>query len=127
MDQALSSLRAEHHALTTLAATLSANEAILHSAMKDADACIARAAHTSVPDVDAVLVAPTVVGGQVYDLVAEEEASIRAREVLAKALDKGRIGVETWVRHTRALARDEFLKKWLARKAGWGMGMVVDS
>jgi len=91
--------------------------------MRDADNVIAEAKHTTVPQVDEVLVAPTVVGGQLYVLVAEERACVEARGVLGRALDRGRVGVETWVRASRGVAREEFLKKVLVRKCARGMGL----
>jgi ESCRT-I complex subunit TSG101 len=77
-----------------------------------------------VPGVDEVLVAPTVVGQQMYELVAEERACAEAREVLGRALDRGRVGAEAWVRAMRGLGREEFQKKVLVRKAAKGLGLV---
>ncbi|EEH23584.1 hypothetical protein PABG_05795 [Paracoccidioides brasiliensis Pb03] len=81
---------------------------------------------TGLPAVDDVLVAPTVVGKQVYDLVADERGIQRAIYVLQAALVKGRVSVDTWVRLTRGLAREAFLKRALLKKAGKGMGLVVE-
>ena len=72
---------------------------------------------------DDVLVAPTVVGEQLYGLVAEERALVEARGVLTRALDRGRVGCEGWVKGVRGLAREEFLKKVLIRKCARGMGL----
>lgn len=36
------------------------------------------------------------------------------------------MSVETWARLTRGLAREAFLKKALVRKAGLGLGLVVE-
>lgn len=94
--------------------------------MRDADTCIADAKHRSVPGVDEVLVAPTVVGEQLYELVAEEMSSIETRAVLGKALDRGRIASEGWVKGVRQLARDEFLTKVVAKKCAQGMGLRKD-
>ena len=93
--------------------------------MRDADGCVASAQHRSVPGVDEVLVAPTVVGQQLYELVADERACTETREVLGRALDRGRIGSEVWVKKVRELAREEFLKKVLIRKCAEGMGLRV--
>ena len=94
--------------------------------MRDADDCIASAQHKAVPSVDEVLVAPTVVGQQLYDLVADEKACADTRDVLARALDRGRISSETWVKTVRSLAREEFLKKVLIRRCAEGMGLQRD-
>jgi len=76
-----------------------------------------------VPGVDEMLIAPTAVGNQLYELVAEERACVAAREGLGKALDRGRVGVESWVKGVRGVAREEFLKKWLAGRIGEGLGL----
>ena len=116
-------MQTESQSLTSLSTMLTSNESILHTAMRDADNVIANAKHRSVPGVDEVLVAPTVVGEQLYGLISEERASGEARAVLGRALDAGRLGVEVWARATRGLAREEFLKKVLIRKAANGMGL----
>lgn len=77
---------------------LSSNEKILHQAMRDADKVLEDAKRRKVPDVDEVLVAPTIVAGQLYQIVAEEKATEESRGVLAKALDKGRISGAVWAK-----------------------------
>ena len=77
---------------------LTSNEVILHKAMRDADKVLADAKRRKVPSVDEVLVAPTVVGGQLYQTVAEERAIEDARGVVGKALDKSRIGGGVWAK-----------------------------
>ncbi|KAF2397723.1 UEV-domain-containing protein [Trichodelitschia bisporula] len=104
-------------------ATLAANERILRDAMRDADAAIRDSARRRRPEVDEVLVCPTVVGGQVYGLVAEARACEEARVALARGLDAGRVGLEAFVKQTRSLAREEFLKKALVRKIALGVGL----
>lgn len=79
------------------------------------------------PPIDEILVAPTVVGKQLYDLTAEEAGIHHAIYALQGALVKGVIGVETWSRHTRGLAREAFLKRALGRKVALGMGLEVNS
>ena len=126
MTNALHNLQREQAALTSLQSLLSSNETIIHNAMRDADGCIASAQHRAVPGVDDVLVAPTVVGQQLYELAADERACAETREVLGKALDRGRISSEVWVKKVRELAREEFLKKVLIRKCAEGMGLRMD-
>lgn len=84
---------------------------------------MASASKRQPPSVDEVLVAPTVVGGQLYELVAEEQAIGDAIFVLGRGLDGGRVGVDGWLRLTRGLARERFLKKALVRKIVRGMGL----
>lgn len=78
---------------------------------------------SGLPPIDEVLVAPTVVGKQLYDLVAEEQGLQHALYALQSALVRGVIGVDSWSRHTRGLAREAFLKRALIRKIGHGMGL----
>ena len=66
--------------------------------MRDADKVLEDAKRRKVPKVDDVLVAPTVVAGQLYQTVAEERAIEDCRAVLGKALDKGRIGGGVWAK-----------------------------
>lgn len=84
--------------LNDLETMLCSNEGILHRAMRDADKVLEDAKRRTIPSVDEVLVAPTVVAGQLYQLVAEERAIEESRVVLGKALDKGRIGGGVWAR-----------------------------
>lgn len=84
--------------LNDLEALLSSNEAILHKAMRDADKVLEEAKRREVPNVDDVLVAPTLVAGQLYQLVAEESAIEESRGALGKALDKGRIAGGVWAK-----------------------------
>lgn len=66
--------------------------------MRDADKVLEDAKRRTVPNIDEVLVAPTVVAGQLYQSVAEEKAIEESRGVLGKALDKGRIGGGVWAK-----------------------------
>ncbi|KAJ5475688.1 hypothetical protein N7539_007975 [Penicillium diatomitis] len=150
LQAAMSTLQGEVAALNSLHSALQSNTSILQQALHRADATIAdaqtRAAggHSSstgssstaagpldlyshsqsgLPPIDEVLVAPTVVGKQLYDLVADEEGLQHALYALQSALVRGVIGVDSWSRHTRSLAREAFLKRALIRKIGRGMGL----
>jgi ESCRT-I complex subunit TSG101 len=94
--------------------------------MRKADEVIASAAGREVPGVDEVLVAPTVVGGQLYELVCEERAVGDAMFVLGRALERERIGVDVFLKQTRSLAREQFLKKALIKKIARGMNLIED-
>lgn len=50
------------------------------------------------PDVDDVLVAGTVVGGQLYGVVAEERGIGEVLFVLGRGLDRGRVGVDVFLK-----------------------------
>ncbi|OGM45316.1 ESCRT-I component [Aspergillus bombycis] len=138
LHAAIATLQGEISSLNTLNSSLQSNTSTLQQSLHRADAVIAdaqgrissSAAQSSLdpvpsglPPIDEVLVAPTVVGKQLYDLVAEERGIQQAIYALQTAHVKGMIGVETWSRHTRGLAREAFLKRALIRKIGKGMGL----
>ncbi|KAJ5793433.1 hypothetical protein N7457_000032 [Penicillium paradoxum] len=144
LHAAMATLQGEVSALNGLHATLQSNTTVLQQSIHRADATIADAqsratsvstAGTSstpaapgdlpsgLPPIDDVLVAPTVVGKQLYDLVAEEQGIQQALYALQAALVRGVIGVDSWSRHTRSLAREALLKRALIRKIGRGMGL----
>lgn len=94
--------------------------------MASADAVLADAKNRSVPDIDEVLVAPTRVEGQLYEVVCEERAIRETRAFLGRCLDRGRVGGEVWARQTRGLAREEFGKMWLGKKIARGLGLIME-
>ena len=91
-------LTVEMSQLNNLESLLSSNETILHRAMRDADRVLEDAKRRQIPNVDDVLIAPTVVSRQLYEAVADERATEDCRNVLAKALDKGRINSNMWAK-----------------------------
>ncbi|GIK01843.1 hypothetical protein Aspvir_005884 [Aspergillus viridinutans] len=143
LQTAVATLQGEISSLNTLNSTLQSNTSILQQSLHRADGVIAAAqarissstaqghpsssgldaAPSALPPIDEVLVAPTVVGKQLYDLVSEERGIQQAIYALQAALVKGVIGVDTWSRHTRSLAREAFLKRALIGKIGKGMGL----
>ncbi|OJD33278.1 escrt-i component [Diplodia corticola] len=116
-------LQNEVEQLQRLDAALAANERVLAGAMREADRAMDDASTRTVPDVDDTLVAPTVVGGQLWGLVAEERGLEEAIFLLGRGLDRGRVGAEVFVKQTRGLAREQFLKKALIKKIAKGMGL----
>jgi len=127
LTNALSTVQSEISNLQTLSANLASNQKILQSSIASADRVIAdaqaRKAKGDLPGVDEILVAPTVVGKQLYELVAEERGIGDAIWALQRALENGRISTVTWVKLTRGLARERFVKAALIRKIGRGMGL----
>ncbi|KAJ4308284.1 Suppressor protein stp22 of temperature-sensitive alpha-factor receptor and arginine permease [Neodidymelliopsis sp. IMI 364377] len=123
LQTAYTRLQAELRELQQLDAALASNEQILKGAMVEADRAMDDARRRQAPDVDDVLVAPTVVGQQLYTLAAEERGIADALFVLGRALDKGRITVDVFVKQTRSLAREQFLKKALIKKIAKGMAL----
>ncbi|KAM7223026.1 ESCRT-I component [Rhypophila decipiens] len=124
MQAAADKLQAESAQLSQLSALLNSNTAILQDSLRKADGVIESSAQLPEPDIDELLVAPTVVGNQLYELVAEERALADAIHILGRAVERGRIGPAEFARMTRSLAREWYLKKALVRKIDVGMGLV---
>ncbi|KAL8692565.1 MAG: hypothetical protein Q9218_002434 [Villophora microphyllina] len=104
LNEALHKINHEMSQLSDLQAVLDSNERILRQAMRDADKVLEDAKRRDVPAVEEVLVAPTVVAGQLYENVIEERVLEETRAVVGRALDKGRIGGDIWakVRQSRS-------------------------
>jgi ESCRT-I complex subunit TSG101 len=66
--------------------------------MVEADRVMEDARRRKVPEVDDVLVAPTVVGGQLWSLVCEERGIEECLFVLGAALNKGRVSGDVFVK-----------------------------
>ena len=113
----------EAEALQLLDAQLSTNERILRETMAAADGVLEEARRSEVPSTDEALIAPHVIGNQLYDLVSQERAMSDVLFALTRALDSGRIGIDAWAKHTRAIARDQFFKKALIGKIAEGTGL----
>ncbi|KAF2424247.1 UEV-domain-containing protein [Tothia fuscella] len=126
LRNAHSILQSELEQLQILDQALESNERILRDTMREAEQVMRDASGRRRPEVDEILVCPTVVGGQLYALVAEERACGEARLALARGVDKGRVGLDVFVRQNRSLAREEFLKKALIKKVARGMGLDLE-
>lgn len=98
LNDTMNHIEREVSQLKSLQALLDSNENILRQAMHDADKVLDDAKRREVPAVEEVLVAPTVVAGQLYEHVIEEKVLEECRTVVGKALDKGRIGADTWAK-----------------------------
>jgi ESCRT-I complex subunit TSG101 len=125
MLSVLRNMQAEMQALESLNNLLSSNTGILHTALHDADAVIVSSQHRTAPNIDEILVAPTVVGNQLYELVDEERSLGDALFVLGRAVERGRISPAVFAKMTRSLAREWYLKKALVKKIGQGMGLAI--
>lgn len=145
MLAALQNLQNDLAALNPVYSMVASNSAILQSSIQNADAVIAdyatapSAAEVAAgadptttittrkppPAIDELLVAPTLVANQLYDVVAEERALGDAIFVLGRAVERGRITPAVFAKTTRSLAREWYLKKALAKKIGRGMGLTV--
>lgn len=127
LDQTLQKLETELGSLTQLQQTLKSNSAILQSSLQQADNVIRdaqkRQQRGEVPRIDEILTAPTVVGKQLYETVAQQRGLDAAVWALQAALVRGRVGGELWARQTRTLAREAFLKRALENKIAEGLGL----
>lgn len=125
MLNAMSTMQSEIGALTQLSNLLQNNTNILQDTMRRADEVIQNSTKLPEPDIDQLLVAPTVVANQLYDLVAEERALADAIFVLGRAVERGRIAPAVFAKTTRSLAREWYLKKALVKKIGRGMQLTA--
>lgn len=98
MAQADHNMQREIYSLEQLNAQLTTNESILHESMREADRIVEHVGRREVPPVDDVLVASSVVGEQLYKLVADDRSITDAMFVLTRALDKGRIRGDVFVK-----------------------------
>lgn len=124
MQSAMPALQSEMGQLTQLSNLLTSNTNILHDALHKADSVIEGSRSHPAPELDDLLVAPTVVSNQLYTLVAEERALGDAIFMLGRAVERGRISPAVFAKMTRSLAREWYLKKALVRKIGQGMGLA---
>jgi ESCRT-I complex subunit TSG101 len=125
LQEAHSRLNNELSQLTALDNTLTTNERILHQALSDCDRVITDSKSTPQPPIDDVLVAPTVASTQLWNLQADEAAIREALWCLQRAVGAGRVGSEVFIKMTRSLARELFLKMALSKKVAKGLGLDV--
>ncbi|KAL9114397.1 MAG: hypothetical protein Q9227_001478 [Pyrenula ochraceoflavens] len=128
LSTALSNLNSEISHLNQIQGTLQSNIATLHSSLASADQAISsaqsRSAANDLPTIDEMLVPPTVVAKQLYDVVCDERGIEAALWALQTALGRGRISIDGWAKRSRELAREGFRKRWMARKIGRGMNLI---
>ncbi|KAK5086986.1 suppressor protein stp22 of temperature-sensitive alpha-factor receptor and arginine permease [Lithohypha guttulata] len=131
-------LQAAHHTLQQELAQLQAqhsqlqqNITSLNSTIAAADRTIDNARNASspskVPNIDDLIIPPTVVARQLYDNVAEQRGYEAAIYALTEGFVRGRMSYDIWVRKARECAREEFRRKWLVRRVGRGMGLEMEN
>ncbi|KAI1006493.1 hypothetical protein K3495_g1728 [Podosphaera aphanis] len=123
MFTALAKMEGEIQTLELIRGFLTKNTEILHNAMRDADSVIISSQHRAPVSVDELLVAPTVVANQLYELVSDERSLGDVLFILGRAVERGRVSAAIFAKMTRSLAREWYLKKALVRKIGQGMGL----
>ena len=102
--------------LQRLIAASKENEDILKSKIEQAKTVINDANSRPDPNIDDVVCAENVVYNQLYDLVTEDYAIEDTIYVLSKALENDRINLDTFLKHIRTLAREQFMKRALVEK-----------
>ncbi|KAF7970020.1 hypothetical protein HWV62_25396 [Athelia sp. TMB] len=75
------------------------------------------------PAVDELVCAPTIVHNQLIDLVAEDNAIEDTIYHLHRALSSGRVDLDRFLRTTRVLAEEQFMKRALIEKIQAGVPM----
>lgn len=124
MLSVIPTIQSEMGQLNQLSNVLTSNANILHEALRKADGVIEGSKNHPSPDIDELLVAPTVVANQLYNLVAEERALGDAIFMLGRAMERGRISPAVFAKMTRSLAREWYMKKALVLEIGKGMGLA---
>lgn len=125
MTVAYDRLNSERTGLSQVSTLLASNSQILHEALRKANGVIESSQQHPHPDMDELLVAPTVVANQLYALVAEERAIADVIFVLGRAVERSRMSPAVFAKTTRSLAREWYLKKALVKKIGLGMGLTM--
>lgn len=74
------------------------------------------------PDIDGVLSATSLVGNQLIELVAEDNAIEDTLYHLGRALNSEILDLDRFLKQTRFLAREQFMRRALAQKISQGMG-----
>lgn len=125
MQEAHQRLQHELSQVEQLDRTLASNESILQANMQACDKVIEESKKMSLPDIDHVLVAPTLLQNQLWSIEAEIAGLREAVWVLQRAVGAGRVGAQDFVRLNRGLGRELFLKMALSRKIARGLGLDV--
>lgn len=76
------------------------------------------------PEVDELICSNSIVYNQLIDLVAEDNAIEDSIYHLHRALNAGKLDLEKFLKTTRALAEEQFMKRALAQKIVSSLPMV---
>ncbi|ANB15598.1 ubiquitin-binding ESCRT-I subunit protein STP22 [Sugiyamaella lignohabitans] len=94
------------------------NMPVLRERIEQAKRVIQEAKSRPDPKIDDILCAENIVFNQLYDVVCDDLAIEDTLYVLDKALDNGRVKLDTYLKHIRSLAREQFMKRALSNKIG---------
>ncbi|EJU05683.1 UEV-domain-containing protein [Dacryopinax primogenitus] len=95
----------------------------LEGVVREAEGRLADVKARGEPGVDEIVCADTIVGNQLIDLVAEDNAIEDTIYHLHRALNSGRIDLDKFIKTTRALAEEQFMKRALVEKILNGLPM----
>ncbi|KAK9248783.1 UEV domain-containing protein [Lipomyces tetrasporus] len=109
--------------LTGISEACARNKTILKDKIKQAEASIIESSQRGDVNVDEIVCAEAVVFNQLYELTADDLAIEDTIYVLGKALDRERISLDIFLKHTRTLAREQFMKRALVRKIALDTGL----
>ncbi|KAJ3515816.1 hypothetical protein NLJ89_g1531 [Agrocybe chaxingu] len=96
-------------------------------AVRQAEANIAELRRKGDPEVDELVCATTIVDNQLINLIADDNAIEDTIYHLHRALNAGRIDLERFLRSTRVLAEEQFMKRALIEKIQNGMSSMPSS
>ncbi|KAI0030752.1 UEV domain-containing protein [Vararia minispora EC-137] len=88
----------------------------MRRAVKDAEERVAEMRRKGEPPVDELVCSTSIVHNQLIDLVADDNAIEDTMYHLHRALNAGRIDLDRFLRTTRVLAEEQFMKRALAEK-----------
>lgn len=110
------SIEQEYRALCDIKERLKCNNLVLETRSKEIDKITEDV--NAMPDVqvDEALCGTTVVANQLFELVADDNAIADTVYFLAKALNSERIDLATFMKYTRILSREQFMKRALIKK-----------
>ncbi|KAK9473244.1 UEV-domain-containing protein [Dipodascopsis tothii] len=124
LSRAQRNVDVEQRELVRSAAAFEANKQILADKIAQAERVIQDAQTRPDVDIDEVVCAETAAFNQLYELVADDLAIDDTIYVLGKALDRERVRLDVFLKHTRTLAREQFLKRALVKKISLETGLA---
>ncbi|EMR09808.1 hypothetical protein PNEG_01989 [Pneumocystis murina B123] len=89
---------------------------ILKEKIESSKLLIEKCKNMQEPSIDDIVIPGNALSEQFYDLISDEKSIEDTIHVLVKMLEKERIDFDTFLKYTRNLAREQFMKKALIRK-----------
>lgn len=123
LDWAEQAISREINTAKALTEDANTNIRILNERIESAKNVISQARNKEIPPIDELVLAETVVYNQLYSLVVADKAIDDTYYVLDKALENDRMDLQAYMKHTRALAREQFSKRALVTKISAQIGV----